>query len=139
MGRAEPLEGAGGDREGLAGLQREDGRRPPRPLGDQRHLAEVVTRGSRRVQARALRASVRPRACALSVSPRIRSIASSRSRSGESDEFSAARESDGIPFRYLSVSIPCARGEKTMQPTPSSPSASSRPGSIQRLSSEYDG
>ena len=44
-----------------------------------------------------------------------------------------------MPFRYLSVSIPCASGEKPMQPTPSSPSVSSSSGSIQRLSSEYDG
>ena len=34
---------------------------------------------------------------------------------------------------------PCASGEKAMQPMPSSPSASSRSGSIQRFSIEYDG
>ncbi len=37
------------------------------------------------------------------------------------------------------MSMPCASGEKTMQPTPASPRTSSSPGSIQRLSSEYDG
>ena len=51
----------------------------------------------------------------------------------------AARESSGMPPRYLSVSIPWPIGENTMQPAPSSPSASSRSGSIQRFSSEYDG
>ena len=66
-------------------------------------------------------------------------IVSSVMRSGESDVFAAARDPGGIPSRYLSVSIPCASGENPMQPTPSSPSASSRSGSIQRLSSEYDG
>ena len=50
-----------------------------------------------------------------------------------------ARDPAGIPFRYLSVSIPCASGEKPMQPTPSSPSVSSSSGSIQRFSIEYDG
>jgi hypothetical protein len=35
--------------------------------------------------------------------------------------------------------MPCASGEKAMQPTPRSPSASRRSGSIHRLSSEYDG
>ena len=44
-----------------------------------------------------------------------------------------------MPSRYLSVSIPWASGEKTMQPIPSSPRVSSSSGSIQRLSSEYDG
>ncbi len=44
-----------------------------------------------------------------------------------------------MPSRYLSVSMPCASGENPMQPTPSSPSVSSSSGSIQRLSSEYDG
>ena len=51
----------------------------------------------------------------------------------------AARELAGIPLRYLSVSIPWASGENAMQPTPSSPSASSSSCSIQRLRSEYDG
>jgi hypothetical protein len=51
----------------------------------------------------------------------------------------AAREPSGMPSRYLSVSNPCASGEKTMQPTPSSPSVSRSSGSIQRLSIEYDG
>ena len=37
------------------------------------------------------------------------------------------------------MSIPCASGENEMQPTPSSPTASSRSGSIQRFSSEYEG
>ena len=37
------------------------------------------------------------------------------------------------------MSMPCASGEKQMQPTPSSPSVSSSSGSIQRFSREYDG
>ena len=37
------------------------------------------------------------------------------------------------------MSIPCASGEKQMQPTPSSPSASRSSGSIQRFSIEYEG
>ena len=61
------------------------------------------------------------------------------SRSGESDLSCAAREPAGIPSRYLLVSMPCASGENAMQPTPVSPSASSRSSSIQRLSIEYDG
>ncbi len=51
----------------------------------------------------------------------------------------AARLSSGIPSRYLSVSMPCASGEKTMQPMPSRSSTSSRSSSIQRFSSECDG
>jgi hypothetical protein len=35
--------------------------------------------------------------------------------------------------------MPWPSGENTMQPTPSSPSASSSSGSIQRFSSEYEG
>jgi hypothetical protein len=60
-------------------------------------------------------------------------------RSGESELGQLAREPPGIPFRYLSVSMPWASGENAMQPTPSSPSASRRSGSIQRLSIEYEG
>jgi hypothetical protein len=51
----------------------------------------------------------------------------------------AARVPSGTPPRYLSVSRPWASGEKTIDPTPSSSIASSRSGSIQRLSIEYDG
>src|SRR6476661_4011174 len=47
-----------------------------------------------------------------------------------------AREPSGTPFRYLSVSMPCASGLKAMQPTPSSPTTSSRSSSTQRLSIE---
>ena len=50
-----------------------------------------------------------------------------------------AREPAGMPFRYLPVSTPWASGENTMQPTPSRPSTSSSPPSIQRFSIEYDG
>ena len=76
---------------------------------------------------------------AIAFSARTWSRFLSASRSGDSDESRAARDPSGIPFRYLSVSMPWARGENTMQPTPSSPSTSSRPSSIQRFSSEYDG
>src|SRR5439155_5599520 len=47
-----------------------------------------------------------------------------------------AREPSGTPLRYRSVSIPWARGEKTMQPIPSSLRTPSRSGSIHRLSIE---
>ena len=60
-------------------------------------------------------------------------------RSGDSELGRLAREPSGIPSRYLSVSMPCARGENVMQPTPSSPSVSSSPCSIQRFSIEYEG
>ena len=67
-------------------------------------------------------------------------IASSVSRSVESDLSWLAREPSGTPSRYLSVSIPCASGENAMQPAPTSVSVSSRPSvSTQRLSIEYDG
>src|SRR5262249_46614259 len=98
-----------------------------------------VTRESRNTQAMAIWASDCPRAEASSFSARTLAIASSVIRSGENDVFSLAREPSGMPCRYLSVSIPCARGEKAMQPTPSSASTSSSPSSIQRLSIEYDG
>ena len=61
------------------------------------------------------------------------------SRSGESDASRAAREPSGMPSRYLPVSIPWASGENAMQPTPVSPSTSSRSSSIQRFSIEYEG
>ena len=67
-------------------------------------------------------------------------IASSVSRSVESDLSWLAREPSGTPSRYLSVSIPWASGENAMQPAPTSVSVSSRPSvSTQRLSIEYDG
>ena len=98
-----------------------------------------VTRASRSVQASAIWASDWPRPTAIPSSARSRETVSSVIDSGASESFRLAREPSGIPSRYLSVSRPCASGEKTMQPTPSSPSASSRSGSIQRLSSEYEG
>ena len=84
----------------------------------------------------AICASAWPRRCAISFSARTCARLSSLSRSVLSDLPSAARDASGTPSRYLSVSIPCAIGEKTMQPTPSSPSASSSSGSIQRFSIE---
>jgi hypothetical protein len=102
-------------------------------------MSADVTRRSRSAQARASCASVCPRPRAISSSARMRSSASSLSSSGLSEPCRAARESCGTPCRYLSVSIPCASGEKTMQPTPSSSSASSSSASIQRLSIEYEG
>ena len=63
----------------------------------------------------------------------------SSSSAGSSDLCLLARDPAGIPSRYLSVSMPCASGEKVMQPAPTSSRVSSRPPSIQRLSSEYDG
>ena len=44
-----------------------------------------------------------------------------------------------VPSRYLSVSRPWASAVNAMAPMPFSASASVRPPSIQRLSSEYDG
>ena len=102
-------------------------------------MSAEVTRASRSVQASAIWASVWPRRAAISFSARIFASASSVSEFGESELGRLAREPSGMPSRYLSVSMPCASGEKTMQPTPSSPSASSSSGSIQRLSIEYDG
>ena len=55
------------------------------------------------------------------------------------DSHGVARVPSWTPSRYLPVSIPWASGEKTIAPTPSRPSTSSRSSSIQRLSSEYDG
>jgi hypothetical protein len=49
---------------------------------------------------------------------------------------SAARESSGLPFRYLLVRRPWASGENAMHPTPSSSKVASRPPSIQRFSME---
>ena len=57
--------------------------------------------------------------------------AASVSSSGESELGQLARDPSGMPSRYLLVSIPCASGEKTMHPMPSSPTASRRSGSIQ--------
>ncbi len=51
----------------------------------------------------------------------------------------AARESWGIPFKYLSVSKPCANEENAMQPTPSFSKTSSSPFSIHRSNIEYFG
>jgi hypothetical protein len=59
--------------------------------------------------------------------------------SADSVEWRVTREPSGMPSRYLSVSIPWARGEKTMQPSPSSASVSSSSASIQRFSIEYEG
>lgn len=51
-----------------------------------------------------------------------------------------ARDPSGMPFRYLSVSRPCASGTKEMQPIPAVSSVSSRPSSsVQRLIIEYEG
>ena len=69
-------------------------------------------RASRSVQARAICASDWPRAAAISFSARILSSDSSVSRSGDSEVGRLAREPSGMPSRYLSVSMPCASGEK---------------------------
>ena len=37
---------------------------------------------------------------------------------GSRDEFSLALLLEGIVFRYFSDNIPCARGEKAIQPIP---------------------
>ena len=88
-----------------------------------------VMRGSRSVHASA--------SCASDLAAPLRELVRARGSSPASPRsagparasvFAAAREPAGIPSRYLSVSIPCASGEKPMQPTPSSPSASSRLG-----------
>ncbi|MNL79449.1 hypothetical protein D3C87_2060550 [compost metagenome] len=49
----------------------------------------------------------------------------------------SARLPEGTPLRYLSVSMPCASGENTIEPMPSESSVSrSLSSSIQRLSIE---
>ena len=104
-----------------------------------RRSSTDVTRASRSAHASAICASVWPRACAISLSARTWASVLSLSRSGDSDDSRDAREPSGIPSRYLLVSMPWASGENAMQPTPVSPSTSSRSSSIQRLSIEYDG
>ena len=98
-----------------------------------------VMRGSRSVHASASCARVWPRLRATLFRARIFSIAVSVISFGDNEPSRLAREPSGIPWRYLSVSIPWASGEKPMQPAPSSSSVSSSSGSIQRLSIEYDG
>lgn len=67
-------------------------------------------------------------------------MTSSERRFGSSDLPWVAREPSGMPFRYLSVSSPCASGTKEMQPMPAASSVSSRPSSsVQRLIMEYEG
>src|SRR5207244_1733877 len=51
----------------------------------------------------------------------------------------AARESSGMPCRYLLVSSPCANGEKGMQPTPSFSSTSNKLSSASRTNMEHFG
>ena len=82
-------------------------------------MSADVTRGSRSVHARANCASDWPRREAISFRALIFSSAWSLISYGEREPFRLAREPAGIPSRYLSVSIPWASGEKTMQPIPS--------------------
>ena len=98
-------------------------------------MSDVVTRGSRSVHAIAICASDWPRRCAISFSART-CLTASWSIFSVRNRPSAARLSSGMPFRYLSVSMPWASGENAIQPTPSSPRTSSRSSSIQRLSNE---
>ena len=58
------------------------------------------------------------------------------SRSSENEPGWLAREAAGTPARYRSMSRPCASGENTMQPIPSSPRTLRRSGSIHRFSIE---
>ena len=73
------------------------------------------------------------------MSARTRSRFSSLIRRSEKCSPLLTLEVSGIPRRYLSVSSPCASGEKAIQPTPSSSSMFSSSFSIQRFSIEYDG
>ena len=89
----------------------------------------------RSTQAIAICASVWPRPAAMSFSLRMLAIASALSTPGSSDLPWVARLSSGMPFRYLSVSMPCASGVKAIDPTPSSASVSFSPSrSTQRFS-----
>ena len=93
-----------------------------------------VTRGSRSArQAQAARGSGRGRGDLVQGAQLL--ATSSVRRSGDSVLCCVARDPFGMPSRYLSVSIPCASGEKTMDPIPSSPSVSSSSSSIQRSAS----
>ena len=74
-------------------------------------ISVEFTRASRSVHASAIWASVCPRRSAIPFSARIRSKTAPESRSGRGELGRVAREPSGIPFRYLSVSIPCASGE----------------------------
>src|SRR5437899_80496 len=98
-----------------------------------------VIRGSRKVQASAICASVWRRRVAICWSARTFDSTCSVIRSAEKEPDRLAREPAGTPARYRSVSSPCASGEKTMQPIPSSPRTSRRSGSIHRFSIAYQG
>src|SRR5659263_747254 len=98
-----------------------------------------VTRGSRSVHATAICASVWPRRRAISVSARTLPSVSSLIMSVVMKTPRLARDPSGTPCRYRSVSSPWASAENTMQPAPTSASASSSPFSIHRLNIEYDG
>src|SRR5690606_30294385 len=73
----------------------------------------LVTCGSLRIQAMAIWAKVWPRALAISFSLRTFSRVSAESLllASSSPQRRAARDSPGMPPRYLSVRIPWARGE----------------------------
>jgi hypothetical protein len=102
-------------------------------------MSAEVTRGSRRTQDSAIWASVWPRDLAISFSARTCASVTSPIWSDDSEPFRLAREPAGTPPRYFPVRTPWASGENAMQPTPSRPSTSSSPPSIQRFSIEYDG
>ena len=104
---------------------------------DQRrgHAGVAQHPGERHLRQRLARAL-----CAMSFSLRTLASFSSVMCSGRRKPCGLeAREPSGMPPRYLSVSRPCASGEKAMQPMPSSLSTSSRPSSTQRLNMLYDG
>ncbi len=71
----------------------------------------------RRTQAIAICARDCSRAAAISFSPFKRRIVSSVSHSLSRDLPCAARLSEGTPFKYFPVSIPCAKGVNAIEPT----------------------
>jgi len=91
----------------------------------------------RSTQASAICASVWPRRPAITFSALMLVTLLSLMKAGRSDLPCEARLPSGMPPRYLSVSLPCASGENTIEPMPSPSSVSSRPSSsTQRLSIE---
>ena len=102
-------------------------------------MSTEVTRSSRSSHATAISASFCPRCCARSFNLLIADNFACVSCSGLSDGFLLALDSVGIPCSYLSVNIPCASGEKAIQPTLWSSSTSSNPFSGVRSNMEYLG
>lgn len=77
-----------------------------------------VTDSSFSNHARAISARVCPRRQAISFSNLMRCSICSVNDSFFREPLCDIRDPSGIPFRYRSVSSPCANGEKAMKPVP---------------------